>query len=421
MRALSNYVAHGCGYDWTVELGAWDMNVINDSVVQTLIAFFILVVSAGVLGKFFQLYSHQLAGYMLLGFVCASSYMLGMVRYEYAVNNLHYICVFCKAYIAFETGTHLANASELKQHWRSIALASLGHVVCVFCVTFAVFDALIRRAPAPPARAHAPLPPSRAALMTRSPCAARSDAPIFSSVGEWGEWKVAPMLSGSLATATAIAIGVVMTAAEPTCCAEIIAKAHATGLFTAAGLRSTSGITILSVFLFMLTSPIIANLQHSAAYWMPTLIVSLVLTLAAAALLWRTILLIIHLPLKSSLTHSHLAAVRSRADETDRFVKMAIILVMCVGVFALAELLDSLPAKADGCPMGNRNDDECGAALYVESREDGADCKVGYRGDGGSKWGAALTISFQPWPACFIASTFICNEVPPARVELSVS
>ena len=74
------------------------------------------------------------------------------------------------------------------------------------------------------------------------------------------------MLGGSLATATAIAIGVVMTAGEPTCCAEIIANAHATGLFTAAGLRSTSGITILSVLLFMITSPIIANLQHSAAY-----------------------------------------------------------------------------------------------------------------------------------------------------------
>ena len=143
---------------------------------------------------------------------------------------------------------------------------------------------------------------------------------------------------------------------------------------------------------------------------MPTLIISLVLTVVVAVVVWRFILLLIHLPLKSYLTHSHLAAVRSRADETDRFVKMAVILVMCVGLFALAELLDSLPAKADGCPMGNTDDDDCGAALLVESKEDGSNCKVDYRGYD-SKWTSSMTISFQPWPACFIASTLICNEL----------
>ena len=62
----SNYVVAGCGYDWTAELGGWD-TFIAEGWVQTLIAFFILVMSARVLGKFTQLYAHQLVGYMLLG------------------------------------------------------------------------------------------------------------------------------------------------------------------------------------------------------------------------------------------------------------------------------------------------------------------------------------------------------------------
>ena len=171
---LSNYVARGCGHDWTAELGDWEP-FITTSWVQTLIAFFILVVSARVLGKFMQLYTHQLAGYMLLGFVCTSSYMLGMVRHEHTVDYLHYICVFCKAFIAFETGTHLANVSELKQYWHSIVPAALGHVVCVFCTTFAVYDVLIRRARRPrrppQKNTHAPLPhawPPRIAATRRS-------------------------------------------------------------------------------------------------------------------------------------------------------------------------------------------------------------------------------------------------------------
>ena len=83
----SNYVVAGCGYDWTAELGGWD-TFIAEGWVQTLIAFFILVMSARVLGKFTQLYAHQLVGYMLLGFVCTASYMLSMMRHEFTLEFL---------------------------------------------------------------------------------------------------------------------------------------------------------------------------------------------------------------------------------------------------------------------------------------------------------------------------------------------
>ena len=140
---LSNYVVHGCGYDWTAGLGTWD-TFIGSPTIQTLIAFCILVISAGGWGKLMKLYSHQLAGYMLLGFVCTSNYMLSMMRHEYTVNYLHYICVFCKAYIAFETATHLANSSELRQYSRSIALSALLHVTSCFVVSMVLYNTLIR-------------------------------------------------------------------------------------------------------------------------------------------------------------------------------------------------------------------------------------------------------------------------------------
>ena len=283
----SNYVAAGCGYDWTAELGGWD-TFIAEGWVQTLIAFFILVMSARVLGKFTQLYTHQLVGYMLLGFVCTASYMLSMMRHEFTLEFLRYVAVLCKAFIAFETGTHLATFGELKQYAKSVATSALLHVACCFLVGMLLYQSLVR------------------------------GAPVFSAVGAWDEWGGAPMLSGTLATATAIAIGVVMTAGEPTCCAEIVANAHATGLFTAAGLRSTSGTTLRAIGLLSIASPIVANLQFGAAYWAPSLFVSLVFTAAVGLFVWRVVILVIDLPFKAHLTHSSFAVARSRADEFDR-------------------------------------------------------------------------------------------------------
>ena len=169
----SNYMAGGCGYDWTAELGEWN-TFIDEGWVQTLIAFVILVVSARVLGNFTQLYTHKLVGYMLLGFVCTASYMLSMMRHEFTIDFLRYIAVLCKAFIAFETGTHLAALSELKQYAKSVAASALLHVTCCFVVGMMLYQYLVR------------------------------GAPIFSSVGTWDDWAAAPVLSGSLALATAV-------------------------------------------------------------------------------------------------------------------------------------------------------------------------------------------------------------------------
>ena len=90
------------------------------------------------------------------------------------MDFLKYIAVLCKAFIAFETGTHLATLSELRQYARSVAANAVLQVVCCFVVGMMLYLYLIR------------------------------GCTVFSSVGTWDDWAAAPVLSGSLALATAV-------------------------------------------------------------------------------------------------------------------------------------------------------------------------------------------------------------------------
>mmetsp|Transcript_41200 Transcript_41200/g.120434 ORF Transcript_41200/g.120434 Transcript_41200/m.120434 type:complete len:518 (+) Transcript_41200:3-1556(+) len=138
----------------------------------------------------------------------------------------------------------------------------------------------------------------------------------------------------------------------------------------------------------------------------------MVLTVLVAVLLWRIILSVLYIPSKRILGYFiGSSLVRIYTDETDRFVKLSIILAITCSVFWVATYLDSLPAEAAGCPF-TTFEASCPSEQLIFSYL-GADgsCLRDYpptpTGTAAMGWDIGLTISFQPWVAAFLASVLL--------------
>ena len=92
---------------------AWSMGcgAARTSTLQVLVLTFILIISSTVAGPIIaQLtFSHKLAGYMLLGFVCTER-MLDMIVTAHALDDLKWVMVLCKV-CQSDTATLLAGST----------------------------------------------------------------------------------------------------------------------------------------------------------------------------------------------------------------------------------------------------------------------------------------------------------------------
>ena len=127
-------------------MSAWDVgcgSTARTSTSQVLVPMFILIISSTVAGpRIARLTcSHELVGYMLLGFVCTER-MLGMIVTAHALENLKWVMVICKAFTAFETASHLACAGELTHYKKFVSLVAVSNVSACFGVGLVVLLAL---------------------------------------------------------------------------------------------------------------------------------------------------------------------------------------------------------------------------------------------------------------------------------------
>lgn len=173
--------------------------------------FGLLVVASTVAGPLVKrlTWSHELAGYLLLGFVCTDS-ALDMVVHATAMDKLKWAMVICKAFIAFESATHLALAAEMKYYKKFVVLAAVSHVTLCFVISLIVLMAMLGKE-------------SYAAI---SGC-------------DSSTWENAAVPAGSLLMAMAAAIGMITSATEPSTYVDIVTEARAQGHFVAAGAPPT--------------------------------------------------------------------------------------------------------------------------------------------------------------------------------------
>ena len=234
--------------------------------VFTVAAFALVVICSVTVGRRLHSKCHRLAGYLLVGLL-STEHLLNLVVHADALAYLRWVSLPCRAFIAFETGTHLAAWGEVK-HWRRGSLA--------------VVSAPGRRGSRRRLRALRCARSAAGALQRR--LLARTGA--------------APALAGALSTTTAVAVGLVFSTAEPTARVDLSHEYHAQGVFTATGLRVGTGIAMLSAAALLFGAPVIITAHNPPLYSLLSSLVSLVLTVVVALLLWRLAVLIIWLPAK---------------------------------------------------------------------------------------------------------------------------
>ena len=181
--------------------------------VFTVAAFALVVICSVTVGRRLHSKCHRLAGYLLVGPSRQSTYSTWSCMP--ALAYLRWVSLPCRAFIAFETGTHLAAWGEGEHYAGAVLLSSvlLG----------------------------AGVSSSATCSSVRSQRSRRSSAPPFSLV-----LAPAPALAGALSTTTAVAVGLVFSTAEPTARVDLSHEYHAQGVFTATGLRVGTGIAMLS-------------------------------------------------------------------------------------------------------------------------------------------------------------------------------
>ena len=112
MGGSTVYVASENMTSWDT-MSAWSMGcgAARTSSLQVLVLTFILIISSTVAGPIIaQLtFSHKLAGYMLLGFVCTER-MLDMIVTAHALDDLKWVMVLCKV-CQSDTATLLAGST----------------------------------------------------------------------------------------------------------------------------------------------------------------------------------------------------------------------------------------------------------------------------------------------------------------------
>ena len=174
---------------------------------QVIVPFGLLVVASTVAGPLVKrlTHSHELAGYLLLGFVCTDS-ALDMVVHATAMDKLKWAMVICKAFAAFESATHLALAAEMKYYQKFVAVVAVSHVTLCFVVSLLVLMAML----------------GKEGFAAISGC-------------DSSTWENAAVPAGSLLMAMAAAIGTITSATEPSTYLHIVSEARAQGLFVATG------------------------------------------------------------------------------------------------------------------------------------------------------------------------------------------
>ena len=346
---------------------AWSMGcgAARTSTLQVLVLTFILVISSTVAGPIIARLtcSHKLVGYMLLGFVCTER-MLDMIVSAHALDDLKWVMVLCKAFTAFETGTQLASAGELKYYVKSVTFAAVSHVAACFGAGLLVLLTLL----------------SIQGFATVPDC---DSEPID-----------VPLPAGGFAMATAAAIGVIATAAEPSMYVDIATEARAQGIHVAAGLRVSSGTAILSTLLLLLAAPTIGFGQHGVVWALVSTIVSMLLSLLMTVLLWKAIVTATRVPLKHWLGLLSPKLGRHYSDTTDRAVKMVLVLGVAAILFWLGEQLERLPASDRPVIVRPLNGTGVLTLMYAPSP---------------ALWGPPFALTFQPWACCFFASFLLCN------------
>ena len=181
--------------------------------------------------------------------------------------RVRWVSLPCRAFIAFETGTHLAAWGEVKHYAGAVLLSSVLLGGGGLVVGYVLFGALAAQ----------PALFSAAFSLVLAP---------------------APALAGALSTTTAVAVGLVFSTAEPTARVDLSHEYHAQGVFTATGLRVGTGIAMLSAAALLFGAPVIITAHNPPLYSLLSSLVSLVLTVVVALLLWRLAVLIIWLPAK---------------------------------------------------------------------------------------------------------------------------
>ena len=167
---------------------------------------------------------------------------------------LRWVSLPCRAFIAFETGTHLAAWGEVKHYAGAVLLSSVLLGGGGLVVGYVLFGALAAQ----------PALFSAAFSLVLAP---------------------APALAGALSTTTAVAVGLVFSTAEPTARVDLSHEYHAQGVFTATGLRVGTGIAMLSAAALLFGAPVIITAHNPPLYSLLSSLVSLVLTVVVALLL----------------------------------------------------------------------------------------------------------------------------------------
>ena len=414
MGGSTVYVASENMTSWDT-MSAWSMGcgAARTSSLQVLVLTFILIISSTVAGPIIaQLTcSHKLVGYMLLGFVCTDR-LLDMIVTAQALEDLKWVMVICKAFTAFETATQLASASELKYYGRCVSFAAVSHVVACFSGGLLVLLALLS------SQGFSSMPDCNfQAIGTCVPLLlhATSYRPASLSLPAG-----APVPSGGFAVATAAAIGVVATAAEPSMYVDIVTEARAQGLFVAAGLRVASGTALISTLLLLLTAPAIGFGHQGAGRAFTSTIVSILLSFLVTLLLWQAIVTATRVPFKHWLGSLSPKLGRHYSDATDRSVKMVLVLSFAATLFWFAEHLESL-TTADLLLVVHRlvRYTSCVHRSQLQSHTDHSPHASRQNGTGVSKLmyapapavsGPPFALTFQPWVCCFFASFLVCNK-----------
>ena len=228
--------------------------------VFTVAAFALVVICSVTVGRRLHSKCHRLAGYLLVGLL-STEHLLNLVHAD-ALAYLRWVSLPCRAFIAFETGTLRRGASE------ALCRGSL-----------AVVSAPGRRGSRrrPRARARSAAGALQRRLLARTGARAA--------------------LAGALST-HAVAVGLSPSTAEPTARVDLSHEYHAQGVFTATGLRVGTGIAMLSAAALLFGAPVIITAHNPPLYSLLSSLVSLVLTVVVALLLWRLAVLIIWLPAK---------------------------------------------------------------------------------------------------------------------------
>ena len=167
---------------------------------------------------------------------------------------------------------------------------------------------------------------------------------------------------------------------------------------------------MLSTLLLLVATPLIGNGQHGVGYAVLSSLVSTLFTALVALMVWQVIVLTIKIPFKPMLGRVSPKLARLYSDATDRVCKGVIVLAFACLLFLVAERLERLPYDGPWYEHAAPSDGGGGLAKVRHASLPSDGGGGGGGGGGAGLWWVPLTVSFQPWPACFFASFMVCNN-----------